>query len=246
MFTKVIITLISPLGSALLFSLVGAMICLRSRSRFGAAVILAALGWLWLWSMPLTSRGLRSGLEASFPPQTAETTATAGAIVVLGGAIGSAEGGRLYPHLGESSDRLWHAARLYHSGKAPLLVLSGGNLPWLGSASEAEAMRAFLRDLGVPDSAMILESRSGSTRENAVFSAQILHARGIQDVLLVTSARHMTRALPLFEAQGVHAVAAATDYAGAPISGWLRFLPDASALADSTASMKELVGRWAG
>ena len=41
----------------------------------------------------------------------------------------------------------------------------------LSATSEAEAMRVLLRDLGIPDEAILLETRSRNTRENARFSA---------------------------------------------------------------------------
>ena len=60
-------------------------------------------------------------------------------------------------------------------------------------------MQLFLGALGVPQSVFMLESRSRSTRENAVNSAVMLRERGMNRILLVTSARHMPRARALFE-----------------------------------------------
>ena len=58
------------------------------------------------------------------------------------------------------------------------MVVSGGNLPWLGGLrSEAAAMRDFLQDLGVPAEAVWLEELSRNTRENALYTAEILEAR---------------------------------------------------------------------
>ena len=61
-------------------------------------------------------------------------------------------------------------------------------------------MQIFLRDLGVPDSAMLLETRSRNTRQNAEYSSQLLRAHKLHHVLLVTSALHMHRALGEFSA----------------------------------------------
>jgi uncharacterized SAM-binding protein YcdF (DUF218 family) len=58
------------------------------------------------------------------------------------------------------------------------------------AASQAESlgMREFMLDLGVPAAALLTEERSRNTRENAEMSAKLLRERGIQKVLLVTSA----------------------------------------------------------
>jgi uncharacterized SAM-binding protein YcdF (DUF218 family) len=147
---------------------------------------------------------------------------------------------RPYADLSSVADRVWHAARLYHAGKAPLLVLSGGNAP--GAVSEAEAMRLFLLDLGVPASAMLLEKDSGNTRQNASLSAALLAQRGVTRVLLVTSALHMARASGHFEAAGLSVVPVATDHESLNQLPGSRFLPSAEALDDSGRAMKEWLG----
>jgi uncharacterized SAM-binding protein YcdF (DUF218 family) len=57
-------------------------------------------------------------------------------------------------------------------------------------------MRDFAqRKLGVPAEAMLLESVSTTTRENLIGAAALLRERRMREVLLVTSASHMGRAL---------------------------------------------------
>jgi uncharacterized SAM-binding protein YcdF (DUF218 family) len=141
------------------------------------------------------------------------------------------------------ADRVWHAARIYRAGKAPLILLSGGSDRDLDTTSEAAAMQVFLRDLGVPDAAMLLEEHSRTTHENAVNSAELLNARGIRRILLVTSALHMRRAVLEFEGQGLTVIPATTDVEAVamPLTP-LRLLPDADALAGSARAFKELAG----
>ena len=73
-------------------------------------------------------------------------------------------------------------------------------------------MRVLLRDLGVPDSAISLETQSTTTRGNALYSAQKIREAGFDKVLLVTSALHMARALGAMRVAGVEAIPAPTDY----------------------------------
>jgi len=124
-------------------------------------------------------------------------------------------------------------------------LLSGGSDPTPGTSSEAAALSLLLRDLGVPADAMLLEGKSRNTHENAHFSAAMLRERGLDQVLLVTSALHMQRALKTFEGEGLNALPAACDHEASPTIGWLQWVPDASSLDGSARAIKEWVGRWA-
>jgi uncharacterized SAM-binding protein YcdF (DUF218 family) len=62
---------------------------------------------------------------------------------------------------------------------------------------EAQDMAEFLKGIGCPEKALVLEGRSRNTYENAVESAAWLREHGKKKVLLVTSAFHMRRAVPL-------------------------------------------------
>ena len=115
-------------------------------------------------------------------------------IVVFGGVISPALPDRHYPDLGSAADRVWHAARLYHAGKAPRVLLSGGCYTWQPSyPTQAETMGVFLRDFGVPDSAILLETQSHSTRQNALFSAKQIQMHQLHKVLLVTVIAYASR-----------------------------------------------------
>lgn len=207
-----------------------------------------ALVWLWLWSMPLTSHWLASQVEDQFPQVPIASVPHAQAMVVLGGAVTPPMTGGTEIDLKAAADRVWYAARLFHAGKAPLVLLSGGGDLERQAFSEARAMAVFIQDLGVPTQALALEETSRNTRENAAFSAALLKVRGIDQILLVTSALHMPRALALFKAQGLQVTPAPTDFEGnkAPPPGLLAWLPDADALNCSALAMKELVGLWVG
>lgn len=245
-FSKLIIALVSPLGTALAMGI--AAWCLGYWHRRTPALVLGGLGlsWLLVWSLPVASHGLRAWVENEFPPVPVADQPSAQAIVVLGGAVSWPRAKTGYPNLSAAADRMWHAARLYHAGKAPLMVLSGGGDVSLGQIPEAELMRRFLGDLGVPDSAMLSERNSLNTRENARFTADLLAQRHIHRVLLVTSALHMGRAKTLFERVGLDVIPAATDYEVTRSQVWRSWMPDTGDLDGSARAMKELVGRWAG
>lgn len=249
MLSNLVISAISPLGTALLLGLAGLALATGARAlrrRAGLVLVAGALGWLAVWSMPVVSDALRGWLEDAAGPRSIEALAPAPAIVVLGGSIrGPRAPQRPYPDLGASADRLWHAARLHRAAKAPLLVLSGGTVH--EGAPEADSMRQFLAELGVPAGAMVLEPASETTAQNAAFSARLLRQRNIHEVLLVTSALHMRRARSLFEREGIRVVPAPTDYevVDRPFR-LLDVVPDAEALEGSGRAIKEIVGAWGG
>ncbi len=130
-----------------------------------------------------------------------DSAAPADIIIALG--AGLLHDGRPGPPL---IRRSLHAAGLWHAGVAPLVLCAGGQTERQLRA-EAEACRDLLLDAGLPAAAILLESQSRSTEENAIFSKPILEARGLERVLLVSDSYHMLRAGMLFRAQGVDALA---------------------------------------
>lgn len=74
------------------------------------------------------------------------------------------------------------AADLYLKGYAPLLIFSGGvgNLTrGMFAASEAEAFAEIARENGVPDSAILLETKSTNTGENIQLTQALLESKNL-------------------------------------------------------------------
>jgi uncharacterized SAM-binding protein YcdF (DUF218 family) len=109
---------------------------------------------------------------------------------------------------------------------------------------EAQLIADFLVELGVPPSALILETESRNTRENAVNTAALFRRHGWQSGILVTSGVHMTRAAAAFQTAGVKITPAATDVHAGPTgsASALDLMPDAGALARTTLAIKEIIG----
>lgn len=241
---KILSQLAYPLGTAISLVLLALMLLLVRRRGLAVTFIILALTWLGALSMPAVSDRLRLSLESRYDHLPAEAMPKADVIVLLGGGMYPTPPEWPHAGMGASADRVWHAARLYHAGKAPWIIASGGSMGWSGERrSGAESMRELLLAFGVPDSAILLEERSRNTHDNAVFSAEIMHERGLETALLVTSALHMHRSAAVFRAAGLPFTAAATDFEIAPEPAHiLRWLPDAQALADSTRALKEYLG----
>jgi len=98
-----------------------------------------------------------------------------------------------------------HGATLYHEGIAPFVVCSGGYA--LGrTRSEADACREILESSGVPLSAIVMEDRSRSTEENAIYTREIMGVRGWRTAVLVSDGYHMLRAQWIFTDSGIDVV----------------------------------------
>ncbi|MEO5949140.1 MAG: YdcF family protein [Candidatus Saccharimonas sp.] len=94
---------------------------------------------------------------------------------------------------GDTSARADEAITLYQHGWAPLLIFSGAAADKSGP-SNAEVMQRQAIAAGVPSSAIIIETRSENTSENAAATSDILTEQGIKSAILVTSAYHQRRA----------------------------------------------------
>lgn len=241
--TKILSLLLYPLSQALLLALFSLLAMLLRRPRAAFWSLGLGVAWLYLCSTMVFSDYLMARLEDPYPPKALSVTADAQAIVLLGGAIrGDTHMGTL-GDMNQQADRLVHALALYKAGKAPLLLVTGGASP--GARSEAEIMFDLLTLMGVPASAILQEDKSRNSHQNAVYSAAMLEKRGINKILLVTSAFHMRRSEALFKAQGLQVIPAPTDYQRlvGPVTtpGWL---PSVSDLWQSTHALHEIIGYW--
>lgn len=241
--SKVFSLLIHPLPLGMFAVAVGTVSALWRR-RVGFAMVVVGLLLLWIPSTPVFSEWLQGTLEYRHAPRSIDTVPEAGAIVTLGGAVSPPVPPRIHPDLNGSADRVWHAARLYRAGKAPLIVASGGTLPWRDQTyREAPVMRELLTSWGVAPDSVLIESESANTYQNATKTAALLRERGVERILLVTSALHMRRALATFRRTGLEVIPAATDYHVVERRRTLLDLaPDAGALQGSTAALREYVG----
>jgi uncharacterized SAM-binding protein YcdF (DUF218 family) len=113
----------------------------------------------------------------------------ADAVVVLG--AGSAAGDGLPD--GASLRRVVLGVALLRRALAPLLILSG-------TPAELEARERLVRELGVPDRAIIAMT-TWTTRGEAARLREVAPA-GVRTILLVTDAQHMIRAERLFRRAG--------------------------------------------
>lgn len=232
-------TLILPPAGLLLVAFAGIWLArtggaARAR-RAGWTLLLAALGTLWLLSIPVVANLLSKAAERTAAFDLARPT-EAQAIVILAGStarLGAPEYGGEPAADGGLLERISYGAFLAHRTALPVLVT--------GTAPEAQAMRVTLaRDFGVQ--ARWVENQSRDTFDNAQLSARILRAQGVTRILLVTAATHEWRASAEFASAGFVVVPAPVHMWTQPRRNLFSFLPSAIALLESTEAVYELLG----
>lgn len=142
--------------------------------------------WWWLVPLALVALMLRVHL---FGRRTFDASPR-DALIVLGA--------RVLPD-GTPSEalvaRVERGVQLFQQGLAPRLVISGGGA---GETSEAAIGRELALRAGVPESACLIETKSGSTFANAVHSVELLRPLGVTRVFVVTDDFHAFRAAAHF------------------------------------------------
>ncbi len=214
----------------------GGLLCLCFRHyRCATGLVLLGASWIFLCATPAFAEWLRRGLVESYSARPAFDYPVTDAIVVLGGGDPPNFSHRTGT---EQSNRTGFALELYRSGRAPVIVLSGG-------AGEAAEMAQQLELHGVPAEALRPEADSMTTYQNAANSARILNREQRRRILLVTSIIPMRRATACFDQQGLQVIPVPIfDVYGAPVTG-TPWQPQVAALHQSGRYLHEYVGMLA-
>jgi len=103
--------------------------------------------------------------------------------------------------------RLDHAHELYKRGIAPLIITLGGTSTLAGASgadlSEGAVGRDYLISLGVPESAIIAETESRDTEEQAHRIAVIARTNGLRRLVVVSDGTHLFRIHEICTADGL-------------------------------------------
>lgn len=247
-FVKFLSMLLMPPASLAVGTILGLLLIVFGWRRLGWAAILAAASITSIISWPpLGDTLLRHVEDQARAAEAATPRCCFDAIVVLGGGVAPAvPPEREFPSLTESADRVWTAARLYRAGIAPRIIVSGGGFLAENkgpATTEAEAMRRFLVELGVPDSAIVSEGGSNNTVENI---ANVRKMVGDKPVALITSAFHIPRALRIAAAAKLNASAFPVNFHALRSTRppWENWLPTIEGMGETIIATHELLGIW--
>jgi uncharacterized SAM-binding protein YcdF (DUF218 family) len=242
--------LTSPLGWCLLIGLLA--LCLRwrdrgrpvaDRSRRALRAFIASWCLLLAFACPYMAVALERSLVqlgARWPaPPAWSATQAPDAILVFGGGLEGAASPTA--PLGPSSrERLLAALEAAARWPDAIVIFSGGS-PRGGPGGSGERIAQEAERLGLPRARIVVEPAARDTRGNAVLSADLLRQRGSERVAVVTSPMHVARSRGAMQGVGF-----ATLAAGPPAPKFSLdasdLLPNADALARSTAAVHEWIG----
>lgn len=165
-----------------------------SRRLLGlCALLLLLIGFLPLGEWLISPLENRFAANAALPAQ-------ADGIIVLGGALSpdkSAAWNQV--EMNEASERISNFLYLANLYPGAQLVFTGGS----GSVTqqefkEADYAQLLFEQLGVTERALLFESESRNTMENASNSKALVQPTPNQSWILITSAFHMPRAVAIF------------------------------------------------
>jgi len=123
--------------------------------------------------------------------------------IVLGGVISGYDTKNKQVIFNRSVDRLLQGIELYKKGIIKKIVFTGGSGSVIErNKIEANYIKNFLINIGIPNNDIIIENESRNTYENALFTKNIIGAETNRTDLLITSGYHMRRSAACFKKQG--------------------------------------------
>jgi uncharacterized SAM-binding protein YcdF (DUF218 family) len=208
--SKIVWFFAGPTNLLVTASALGVLLLFTPWRRLGRG--LATLGALGLVAIGLSPLGkfIVRPLEDRFPQQQAAGTGPVDGIVVLGGGIGFGRGQIAF---NEAAARLTTGIDLAKRHPRARLVFTGGEGALVADGRpEADAAQELFRLAGIEAERLVMERRSRNTRENALFTRELVQPQPGERWLLVTSAFHMPRGIGCFRAVGFEVDAFPVDY----------------------------------
>ena len=236
-FHKILPLIFSPLFFIISLIIFGLIIGSKKISLTGVIILV-------ILSMPIVSDKLIAYLESDYELIKPSKVESADAVVVLSGMVKTIQtkNGLDY-EWGEAADRIFAGIDLFKSNKAPVLILTGGKLPWSIGVPEGEYLRNVAIDLGVPKKDILITENVENTDQEAKAIKKILLLDNPK-VILVTSAFHMPRAQLVFEAAGINVIPFPVDFIiGAQKITFMSFIPSAGSFASTSFFVREIIGR---
>lgn len=234
---KILPLIASPLFLVVLLLIQGTVFRKRSISLFGVSILV-------LCSLPIVSDRLIAYLEKDYVLKSANSHPSADAIVVLSGMVHAIENSNdLVYEWNGASDRIFSGIELMREQKAPLLILTGGKLPWSVGIPEGKYLKKIAVKYGVSADNIVVSKNVQNTDQEAREVAKLLTQKSGK-IILVTSAFHMPRAQSVFEAAGLSVMPFPVDFrADADRTTIIDFVPNADALSDTSLFIREIIGR---
>lgn len=234
--------MLMPLPGLLLIGFIGLFILWFSKRKGFASFLLtfSLVGIFMLSFQPITAPLLKS-TERMYPSFIAPDIPVEYVLVLGNGHVVDDEISPISELSRAAVMRLTEGIRIYRMYPGAKLILSG----YKGgtTVSHARMMARVALSLGVNKSDILLLESAQDTHEEAI---QTLNSVGKSNLVLVTSASHMPRAMAEFHNLGLAPTPAPTNYlAHSQIKQpWEKYAPKAKYLEQSERFWYEQMGRW--
>lgn len=200
--TKFFLQFLNPLGFVA-FVLFVTLFLIKKKPKTAIWFVLICLLIIAVLGNPYFSTFLTRSMEWRHMPSL--NPSRADAILLFADGVSPAHTPRQRVELDGEADRALYAAQLYQQQVAPVIIVSGGQL-------RTSSAKTLLMELGVPEDALILQDGSSNMRDDVALSTELILSKDFKDVLLVTSALQMDRAMLLFKETVLNIIPAPTDY----------------------------------
>ncbi len=239
---KLLFVVLRPSNFLLLLAITG-LVLARWRPRPGRRLTGLAVTAIALVTLLPVGLWLTRPLENRFPRPTAMPERVTGVVVLGGGVQLDQFAGNGRPDFDDAGDRylaLLELARRYPEAK----ILFTGGIGRIEGApvAEADAIEALWARHGLPPERLLLDRVARNTIENAINAKAMAAPKPGETWLLVTSAKHMPRAIGCFRTQEFEVVPFPVDYRTGASTGLLDDLRVAKRLYELDEAMYEWFG----
>lgn len=234
---KIIPLFLSPLMLCMVFVIYGAYAKKRSASYI-------AIASLYLISTPIVSDQIFRFTENYAIKKNISNLPRADAIVVLSGMISHTQSENGLVEQWRDSDRFFGGIELVKANKSDQIIFTKALMPWSTSKiTEGDVLKKMALSLGVAETSIRLTKEVRNTRDEAVEVKSVLTKEN-PEVILVTSAFHMTRAKTLFEREGIRVIPYPVDFkVSVDATTPMDFLPNVHALLLTDTAIREFIGQ---
>jgi len=236
-------SLIIPPGIFCLMLLLCSFLAAKKPRKIYLAAALALLSiLLWFMSIPPGAALITGPLEKMYPDRLPPENTKAAVLVLSGGSSYDYRGDAVQPAV-YALERMYRGVLLAKKTGGPL-ILSGGNVFGFNLRSEAEIMSDCARSMGWKGKS-ILEKKSRTTMENLELSSYLVSTEKIKNLVIVTNAFHMPRAMYCASRvlPNVNLYPYASGRTTDPVFRGIQYLiPDAGSFMSSCIGIKEWIG----
>ncbi|MDD3735158.1 MAG: YdcF family protein [Candidatus Pacebacteria bacterium] len=240
LFFKLIQSFILPSVFTFLLILLGLIFLFLKKKKIAKILITIGIIFLYIFSITPFSDILILPLENQYKiPDKNMIDSTDKLVLLLGGLV--SEDLPISSALSNSTlKRGVEATLIYLSRNSQMKIIISGSDP-LGLSLDKEGIfvSKLMRDFGIEEEDIILETQSKNTYESAKNLKEIL---GDDKFILLTSAYHIPRSMDIFKKQGFDPIAYPCDFQYQGHLSILDFLPDPKNLKKSNLAFHEYFG----